>query len=173
MEDMQALYDRKLVAHMWKELEGIGLKSLTTAAEVDETIKNTKGTTLVVVNSVCGCSAGSARPGVAIALQNSVIPDNLTTVFAGVDMEATARARDLMSGVAPSSPSIAIFKDGQLVHFVPRMEIEGHSDQEVGEALATAFDKHCSRTGPSVPWETVVSVFNADAGPKCGSELKA
>ena len=158
---------------MWKELEGIGLKSLTTAAEVDEAVKNTKGTTLIVVNSVCGCSAGSARPGVAVALQNKVIPDNLTTVFAGVDMEATARARELMPEIPPSSPSIAIFKDGALVHFVPRMEIEGHSDQEVGEALADAFETHCSRPGPSVPWETVVAVFNADAGPKCGSELKA
>src|SRR5579864_2006778 len=112
---MQPTYDPESVRPMWEELAQCGVTPLKSAADVDAAVAN-PGTTLVVVNSVCGCAAGGARPGVTKALQNSVIPDHLTTVFAGIDMEATARARELMPNVLPSSPSVAIFKDGTPVY---------------------------------------------------------
>jgi putative YphP/YqiW family bacilliredoxin len=127
-----------------------------------------EGSTLVIVNSVCGCAAGSARPGVTRALQHGVIPDHLTTVFAGVDREATERARQFMEGIPPSSPSIALFKDGKLVHMLERRHIEMMNEQMVAENLAQAFDEHCSRTGPSVSKEVYESLQTSR---QCGSSV--
>ena len=159
---MSSMYDRNMVKPMWRELAGIGVRPLTTAADVDAFMKEKDGSALIMVNSVCGCAAGSARPALALALQNKVIPDRLATVFAGVDTEATERARQYMTGVAPSSPSIALFKNGELVHMVERHMIEGHTDEEVAESLKREFDKHCAANGPSVPWEQVLKAFGAD-----------
>lgn len=164
---MQPLYDPEAVRPMWEELAQCGVKPLHRPEEVDEAMKK-EGTTLVVVNSVCGCAAGSARPGVTRALQHSVIPDHLTTVFAGVDREATERARQFMEGIAPSSPSIALFKDGELAHMLERRQIETMNDQMVAENLAEAFGKHCTRQGPSVPKEVYESIASAR---QCGSTV--
>ena len=112
------MYDERMVAPMRQELTRLGIEELRTPAQVDAKLKETKGTTLVVVNSVCGCSARNARPAVARALQHSAVPDHLTTVFAGQDMEAAARARSYFTGYPPSSPSIALLKDGKLVYMM-------------------------------------------------------
>ena len=109
---MQSLYDVESVRYMWEELKNIGVRSLKTADEVDEVLGSESGTTLLVINSVCGCAAGHARPGVGLALQHKAIPDRSVTVFAGVDREATARARDYISDIPPSSPSVVLFKNG-------------------------------------------------------------
>jgi len=111
---------------------------------VDETLRSAKGTTLVVVNSVCGCAAGMARPGVALALTQDTVPENLVTVFAGQDAEATAQARGYMQGFPPSSPSMALFKDGELVFMLQRYQIEGHTAEQVGMLLTGAFEKFCN-----------------------------
>jgi putative YphP/YqiW family bacilliredoxin len=130
---------------MRKELTSIGFTELKDAAQVDATIPNSKGTLLLVMNSVCGCAAGAARPGVKLAIQNSEIkPDHLTTVFAGQDIEAVAQARKYTLPYPPSSPCIALFKDGQLVHFVERHHIEGHSAEMIAENLTAAFEEHCT-----------------------------
>jgi putative YphP/YqiW family bacilliredoxin len=147
-------YDRDAVTFMWRELEAIGVQPLTSAAEVEAALGDTAGTALVVVNSVCGCAAGNARPAVALALQHSVIPDRAVTVFAGVDIEATQRARAFMPDMQPSSPSVFLIKNGAVAHAVPRSDIEGREPEEIAGNLTAAFDKHCSRTGPSVPYET-------------------
>lgn len=136
------MYPSDLVAPMKKELTDVGFEELTTPDKVDEAI-NREGTTLVMVNSVCGCAAGSARPGVRIAMQHSKKPNNATTVFAGVDAEATAQARKHFLPYPPSSPSIALFKDGKLVHFVERHHIEGRSADMIAENLMAAFDEYC------------------------------
>ncbi|CAN5473158.1 BrxA/BrxB family bacilliredoxin [soil metagenome] len=133
-------YDPMLVQPMREELTRHGLRELRTAADVDEAIKQ-PGTTLVVVNSVCGCAAGGARPGVALALKHATLPDHLVTVFAGQDLEATERARTYFTGVAPSSPSIALLQDGELVAFMPRHQIEGRTPEMIASALTSAFDK--------------------------------
>jgi putative YphP/YqiW family bacilliredoxin len=117
---------------------------MRTADAVDETVKNTKGTLMVVVNSVCGCAAGKARPGVALALQHEVKPDRVATVFAGADIEATERARSYFSGFGPSSPSIAILKDGELVYMLERYQIEGRDATQIAGELTKAFDEHCA-----------------------------
>ena len=140
---MQSLYPEEIVSPMRDELTSVGFDELRTAEEVDDLFKDQKGTTMVVVNSVCGCAAGNARPGIRMALKNDVIPDKLTTVFAGVDREATERARSYFLGYPPSSPSIALFKDGQLVHFVPRMSIEGYMPEEIAANLKQAFETYC------------------------------
>jgi putative YphP/YqiW family bacilliredoxin len=130
---------------MRKELTSIGFTELKDAAQVDATIPTSKGTLLLVMNSVCGCAAGAARPGVKLAIQNSEIkPDHLTTVFAGQDIEAVAQARKYTLPYPPSSPCIALFKDGQLVHFVERHHIEGHSAEMIAENLTAAFEEHCT-----------------------------
>ncbi|HLQ22903.1 MAG TPA: BrxA/BrxB family bacilliredoxin, partial [Gemmatimonadales bacterium] len=108
------------------------------------------GTVLVVVNSICGCAAGSARPGVMLALQHSVIPDRNVTVFAGVDRDAVNRAREYMAGYPPSSPSMGLFKDGRQVFMLQRTDLQQMTDDQVAAALRKAFDEHCARTGPSV-----------------------
>jgi putative YphP/YqiW family bacilliredoxin len=156
---MASMYDRNLVKPMWQELEQVGVTPLSSAREVDRFMSEAQGTALIMVNSVCGCAAGSARPALALALQNEVIPDQLATVFAGVDTEATDRARSYMKGVPPSSPSIALFKDGKLVYMMERVMIEGHRDEQVASELKNEFNKYCLRQGPSVPWERVVEVF--------------
>ncbi len=168
----QALYDRDMVRFMWEELEAVGVSPLTTVDEVDKAISSTEGVTLVVTNSVCGCAAGNARPGIAIALQNKVIPDTLTTVFAGVDMDAVARARELMPEIQPTSPSVALFKDGQPIFNLPRHEIEGSTAEEVASKLVAAFNAHCTKAGPSVPREKVVELFASGPDPRCGSDFK-
>lgn len=155
------MYDENLVRPMWQQLADIGVQPLKRPADVDEALLQADGTALVVVNSVCGCAAGSARPGVGLALQHKVIPDRLTTVFAGVDREATARARELMKDVPPSSPSVGLFKDGKLAFFLPRQEIEGRTNEQVALRLIEAFDELCSRPGPSVSEETLRRAFSA------------
>lgn len=157
---MQPQYDRKAVAFMWQELDAVGVKPLTTAAEVEKALSKQKGTTLVVVNSVCGCAAGGARPAIALALQNKKIPDRLFTVFAGVDREATDKARGYMTGVAPSSPSAALFKDGKLVHMVNRHDIEGTPFGEIVQNFIDAFNANCNNSGPSVDAGVVKKTFN-------------
>ena len=136
-------YPEQFIAPMRGELATLGAKELKSASAVDEQLK-TPGTTLLVVNSVCGCAAGRARPGVALALQNKVKPDTLATVFAGADIEATARAREHMAPYAPSSPSIGLFRDGKLVWMLERRQIEGQDAPGIARQLAQAFDTHCA-----------------------------
>src|SRR5688572_7700325 len=138
-------YPEQLCAPMRKELTGAGFTELKTVEEVDAALSKKEGTALVVVNSVCGCAAGAARPSVRIALNKSdVRPDNLYTVFAGQDVEATAQARKYMLPYPPSSPSMALFQDGKLVHFIERHHIEGHSAEMIAENLAAAFEEFCA-----------------------------
>ena len=138
------MYDERLVTPMRQDLTRLGVKEMRTPEEVDKQIAEEKGTTLVVVNSVCGCSARMARPAVAIALQNPIKPDHATTVFAGQDVEATARARSYFTGYPPSSPQIGLLKDGQLVYLMQRHQIEGRDAPEIAADLAKAFEAHCS-----------------------------
>jgi putative YphP/YqiW family bacilliredoxin len=145
---------------MWKELSDIGVLPLTTAEEVDGAMSGSKGTVMIVVNSVCGCAAGNARPGVAVALQNKAIPDHLYTVFAGVDREATQRAREYMTGMIPSSPSVGLFKDGKLVYMLHRRQIEMMDIDGVAAELVRAFNDHCSAPGPSVSLDVMSKAFN-------------
>lgn len=136
------MYPPELVAPMKKELNEVGFKDLIHASDVDQTIKE-NGTTLVVVNSVCGCAAGAARPGIKAAMKNEKLPQHLTAVFAGVDREAVDRARQYMLPYPPSSPSIALFKDGKLVHFIERHHIEGRTAEMIAENLKAAFNEYC------------------------------
>ncbi len=138
------MYPETLVAPMRVDLTSAGFKELKTPFQVDEVLNKNEGTTLVVVNSVCGCAAGMARPAVKFAIENSEKrPTNLTTVFAGVDTEATMHARKFMLPFPPSSPSVALFKDGKLVHFIERHQIEGKSAEMVAENLMAAFEEFC------------------------------
>jgi len=130
---------------MRDEMTAMGFSELTTPDEVDQFMADTEGTALLVVNSVCGCAAGMARPGLRLTLENDgPKPDRLGTVFAGQDLEATAKARGYFSDYPPSSPSMALFRDGQLVHFVPRHQIEGRTAQQVAAELARALEEHCA-----------------------------
>lgn len=137
------MYPLELVAPMAKDLTDFGFESLTSTQEVDDVLNQPQGTVLVVVNSVCGCAAGMARPGAKLSLENEKRPDQLVTVFAGVDKEATSRAREYMLPYPPSSPSIALFKDGRLVHFLERHHIEGRSADMIADNLKMAFDRYC------------------------------
>jgi putative YphP/YqiW family bacilliredoxin len=138
------MYPEQLVAPMRNDLTTAGFKELKTTEDVDNTLKNQKGTTLLVINSVCGCAAGAARPGIKWALQNSSKkPGELTTVFAGVDKEAVAKAREYTLPYPPSSPAIALFKDGELVHFIERHHIEGRNAQMIGQHLVEVFEEYC------------------------------
>ena len=138
------MYPEQLVAPMRQDLTSAGFTELKTSEEVVQHVKNEKGTTLLVINSVCGCAAGAARPGVKWALQNSgKKPEHLATVFAGVDKEAVSKARELTLPYPPSSPSIALFKDGELLHFVERHHIEGRNAQMIGEHLVEVFEEFC------------------------------
>jgi putative YphP/YqiW family bacilliredoxin len=140
--EKKIMYPAELVKPMREELTNIGFEELTTSEDVSNAIAK-PGTTLVVVNSICGCAAANARPGVYYSLQNEKTPDHLVTVFAGVDIEATKSARDLMVPFPPSSPSIALFKDGTLVHMIERHHIEGRPAELIAENLKAAFDDHC------------------------------
>ncbi len=139
------MYDEASVKPLREELTRHGVRELRTAADVDAAV-NKLGTMLLVVNSVCGCAGGAARPGIAMALKHAVKPDQLTTVFAGQDAEATARARDHFKPYPPSSPAIALLKDGKVVHMLERRDIEGRMPQDVAKSLTAAFDKHCARS---------------------------
>lgn len=134
-------YPEEIVQPMRQELVGLGIEELRTADDVDRWIAGAKGTGMLVINSICGCAAGAARPGVAAALQQRVRPQQLATVFAGQDQEATARARSFIDQ-PPSSPAVALFRDGRLVDFLPRARIERRSAIEVARDLAAMFDRH-------------------------------
>lgn len=136
-------YNPALVAPMREEMTSMGATELTTAAEVDAALGDQRGATLVFVNSVCGCAAGNARPALRQALQHTVKPQQVVTVFAGQDIEATARARQYFVDYQPSSPSIALMRDGEVVHFVHRHQIEGKPPQAVAANLVAAFDRYC------------------------------
>ena len=136
-------YPEEMCAPMRKELTSVGFKEMKTIGEVDNVFKNYTGTLLVFVNSVCGCAAGSARPGVIMSLNHEPKPENITTVFAGQDLEATNKAREYMIPYPPSSPCIALFKNNQLVHFIERHEIEGSLKHVIAENLITAYNQYC------------------------------
>lgn len=136
-------YMRDMVQPMRDELTRLGIQELRTPDEVVEQFDQAKGTSLIVVNSVCGCAAGQCRPGVAKALQSEVTPDHLFTVFAGQDKEATAKAREYFAPYPPSSPSIALMKDGELVHMIERHQIENRSAEEIAADLTRAFEQYC------------------------------
>lgn len=138
------MYPEQLVAPMRNDLTSVGFTEFKTPEEVENNLNNQQGTTLLVINSVCGCAAGAARPGVKWALQHTnKKPNQLATVFAGVDKEAVAKAREFTLPYPPSSPSIALFKDGELVHFVERHHIEGRNAQMIGEHLLEVFEEYC------------------------------
>src|SRR5688500_6785141 len=138
------MYPQELVAPMKADLTQVGFTDLTTPADVDIALTQTEGTVLLVFNSVCGCAAGAARPAITAAVKESAkVPTKLVTVFAGVDKEAVNKAREYTLPYPPSSPSIALFKDGKLVHFVERHQIEGNSAQMIGQHLVEVFEEYC------------------------------
>ncbi len=167
---MQSIYDLESVRPYWEELDRIGVKPLTTSQEVDDAFVAKKGTTLLIINSVCGCAAGHARPGAGLALQHKIIPDNLYTVFAGVDLDATIKAREYIGGYEPSSPSIALFKNGKQVLMIERKQIEAMDAEGLCSRLIRAFDKYCTAPGPSVSKEIFENNFTS---PRCSSTLKS
>ena len=140
-------YPEIMIRPMREELTRLGFEELKTSAQVDDAVKNANGTLMVVVNSICGCAAGKARPAIALALQHEVKPDKIATVFAGADIEATERARNYFTGYRPSSPSIALLKDGKLVYMLERHQIEVRGPSEIAEELTRAFDQHCEKSG--------------------------
>jgi putative YphP/YqiW family bacilliredoxin len=137
------MYPVELTTPMAKDLTDFGFEALDTPQKVDQVLGNQQGTALLVVNSVCGCAAANARPAAKMSLHNEKKPDNLYTVFAGVDRDATARAREFLLPYPPSSPSIALFKDGKLVHFIERHHIEGRSATVIAENLSMAYERFC------------------------------
>jgi len=151
-------------------LAAVGVDSLTTPDQVDEVLKSEPGTVLMIVNSVCGCAAGSARPGAMMALQNGTIPDRSVTVFAGVDRDAVERAREHMAPYPPSSPSMGLFKEGKLIFVLQRVDLQQMSPDQVAAALRGAFDAHCTRSGPSVDPETFKKIRPFQG---CGSQIPA
>lgn len=136
-------YHELMVRPMREELTRLGVQELRTPEEVEEAIANTEGTALLVVNSICGCAARNARPAVRQALENEARPDRAFTVFAGQDIEATAKARSYIHGYPPSSPSIALLKDGEVVFMLERYQIEGRAAEEIADDLTEAFDRFC------------------------------
>lgn len=164
---MRPTYDPESVKPMIQELTNVGVSSLETPEMVDELV-NRPGTSMVVINSVCGCAAGSCRPGVVAALQNDKIPNHLGTVFAGVQMESVARIREIMSDVQPSSPNIALFKDGELIGVLQRHHIEQMDAVSISQALVQVFNEHCDREGPSVPADVADANEHVD---RCGSSI--
>ena len=137
-------YAEELCAPMRAELTGIGVRELRTAQDVDDFMADKSGTALIMVNSVCGCAAGTARPGLAIALKHEHQPDRSATVFAGQDVEATQKARDYFGDLPPTSPSFVLFKNGELVHLTPRHRIEGSAPEQIAAELTAAFDQYCA-----------------------------
>ena len=142
-------YPKELTDPMREDLVRMGVKELRTPEDVDQAMAAGDGTTLVFVNSVCGCAAGMARPGLALSLTNETLPDRVVSVFAGVDTDATARAREFFEEYPPSSPQVALFKDGKLVHMIQRHQIEGSSAQAVAQQLISAYDTNCSTKNPA------------------------
>jgi putative YphP/YqiW family bacilliredoxin len=138
------MYPEIMVIPMREELTRLGIEELKTANDVDGKLQSPQGTTLVVVNSICGCAAGRLRPAVRVALQNSSRPDRSFSVFAGQDMEATERARSYFTGYPPSSPSLALFRDGKLVHMLQRSDIEHRDAADIANELKRVFDQHCA-----------------------------
>ena len=139
-------YPEIMISPMREDLTRIGVEEFRTVEAVDDAVKNTEGTLMIVVNSICGCAAGKARPGVALALQNNIRPDRVGTVFAGADIEATDRARNYFTGYRPSSPSIGILKNGELVYMMERFQIEGRGPEEIANELKRAFEEVCTPT---------------------------
>ncbi len=137
-------YSEILIKPMREDLTNLGIEETRTPAAVDAALQNSEGTVMVVVNSVCGCAAGKARPGVALALRHNALPDRAITVFAGADIEATERARGYFTGYPPSSPSIALLQQGRLVYMMERRQIEGRNAEEIADELRKAFDKFCA-----------------------------
>lgn len=164
---MPPLYEPEAVRFMWEELAHVGVKPLTTPQDVEAALGNQTGTTLLVINSVCGCAAGNCRPGVSLSLQSDVIPDNFVTVFAGMDTEATGKAREYLN-FPPSSPNIVLFKDGKVVHALERRHIERMTALDIARNLAEAYTKECTRKGPSVPREVFEKLDHVE---KCGSSI--
>jgi len=163
------IYDKDAVQPMRDELVAVGFTELLTPVQVDEAINvNNDKTVLVMINSVCGCAAGSARPGVSLALQNDIIPDELYTVFAGQERDAVDRVREYIKGFPPSSPSIALFKNGELLYFMRRLDIEGFSAEHIAKNLKQVFNELCSAKGPSITPEQFSQVMHAKA---CGSRI--
>ena len=144
-------YPEIMIRPMREELVRLGFEELKAPEQVDSALQNNAGTVMVVVNSICGCAAGKARPAVALALQHSARPEKLVTVFAGADIDATERARSYFKGYEPSSPSIAILKDGQVVHMMERYQIEGRDATQIAAELVNAFDKYCGRAEATTP----------------------
>jgi putative YphP/YqiW family bacilliredoxin len=165
---MPPLYDPEMTRPMWEELANVGVRPLTTPEAVDAVLGKSEGTVLCVINSVCGCAAGNARPGVCLSLQHGVIPDELVTVFAGMDREAVEQARSYMGQIPPSSPCIALFKDGKPAHVLERRHIERMSALDIANNLSGAYDQLCSRPGPSVPPEVFEKNEHVDV---CGSSI--
>lgn len=161
-------YDEQAVQPMRDELVKVGFEELRSSDAVDKLFAETKGTAVVVINSVCGCAAGGARPGVSLALQHSKIPDRMATVFAGQDKAAVRQFRGKIAQFAPSSPFIALFKDGQPVKVMQRHDIEGKDAGRIASELAQAFDQYCSRTGPSISKEEFERIQGVKA---CGSTI--
>jgi putative YphP/YqiW family bacilliredoxin len=137
-------YPEFFVAPMRDELTRLGFEELRTPAAVDQAVGGTRGTLMIVVNSICGCAAGKARPGVALAVRHHARPDRMASVFAGFDVDATARARDYFTGFGPSSPSIALLRDGKLIYMLERWAIENRTAEQIAAELTQAFDKHCT-----------------------------
>ena len=163
------IYDPEAVQPMRDELTAAGFTELLTPADVDTYLGVKEGTALVMINSVCGCAAGSARPGVTLALQNKLIPNRIVTAFAGQDRDAVDHLRNsYLPGIPPSSPFMALFKDGELVYLMQRMNIEGKTADMVAEELTAAFNKYCTFVGPSVPKEQYDAILHAKA---CGSKI--
>ena len=162
------IYDPEAVAPMWQELAAVGVEPLTTPEQVDQALGAASGTVLVIVNSICGCAAGHARPGAMAALQNPVIPDRSVTVFAGVDRDAVNRTREYMAPYPPSSPSMGLFRDGKQIFMLQRSDLQQMTDHEVAAALKKAFDDHCAKAGPSVDPEKFRQLQPHRA---CGSQI--
>ncbi len=163
------IYDQDAVQPMRDELVAVGFEELLTSADVDKAInvKDDK-VILVMINSVCGCAAGSARPGVSLALQHNVIPDKLYTAFAGQERDAVDKVRQYIGNFPPSSPSIAIFKNGSLIYFMQRYEIEGRRAEPIADTLRQVFDELCNAKGPSISPENFAQVMHAKM---CGSKI--
>ena len=139
-------YPEIMIHGMRQELARLGIEETKSPEQVKDAVENTDGTLMVVVNSVCGCAAGGVRPGIAMALQNEAKPDRAITVFAGADIDATDVAREYFTGYAPSSPAIALIKNGELVQMFERRNLEGRHPQQIAQALVAAFDEHCAKT---------------------------
>ena len=163
------IYDPEAVQPMRDELLFVGFEEATTPQKVEDLISQKDDKTVfVVINSVCGCAAGSARPGVSLALQNDIIPDKLYTGFAGQERDAVDRIRQYIKGFPPSSPSIALFKNGEMIHFIPRLDIEGYSAEQIASNLKNVFNNNCSAKGPSITPEQFEQVQYAKS---CGSNI--